>query len=63
MFQVHTRYLHAYTQTGCILALPVLETCGPLGVEGDLSGFPVGVRRVVRVPVSLTVGVVANRAA
>ena len=25
------------------MALPVLDTCGPLGVEGDLSVFPGGV--------------------
>ena len=41
--------------------------CGPLGVEGDLSRFPVGllpVDCVVRVTVSMTVvGVVPNRAA
>ena len=48
------------------MALPVLETCGPLGGEGDLSGFPVGllpVDCVVIVTVSMTViGVVPNRA-
>ena len=61
---MRTRYLHAYTQ--CILALPVLETRGPLGVEGDLSGLPFGllpVDCVVTVTVSMTVvGVVPNRA-
>ena len=43
--EYNTRYVCAYTQTRCILALPVtvLETCGPLGVEGDLSVFPGGV--------------------
>ena len=35
VYIIYTRYVHAYTQ--CILALPVLETCGTLGVEGDLS--------------------------
>ena len=65
--EYNTRYVHAYTQTSCLLALPVLETCGPLGVEGDLSKFPVGllpVDCVVRVAVSVTVvGVVPNREA
>ena len=39
---MRTRYLHAYTQTGYILALSVLETHGRLCVEGAFLGFPVG---------------------
>ena len=45
--------------------IPVLETCGTLGVEGNLSVFlgeVLPVDCVVRVTVSLTVvGVVPNR--
>ena len=38
-----------YLPSGCIVTLLVLDTCGPLGVEGDLSVFPGGVATVVGV--------------
>ena len=38
-----TRYVHASTPLSCILALPVLEICGSLGEEGDMSVFHGGV--------------------
>ena len=38
-----------YLPSGCIVTLLVMDTCGPVGVEGDLSVFPGGVATVVGV--------------
>ena len=49
-------YVHVtYLPSGCILALPVLDTCGPLGVGGDLPVFPGGVVVVVGLPLPPTI--------
>ena len=59
--------MYASTPSSCILALPVLEICGPLGMEGAMSVFPgevLPVDSVVGITVSMTVvSVVSNRAA
>ena len=39
-----TRYVHASTPLSCIQALPILEICGSLGEQGDMSAFLGGVR-------------------
>ena len=45
-----------YLPSDCRVTLLVLDTCGPVGVEGDLSVFPgVGVVGVVGVPLPPTV--------
>ena len=40
-----------YLPSDCIVTLLVLDMCGPVGVEGDLSVFPGGVAAVVGVVV------------